>query len=152
LEDRNTRFEVRKEEGDSHGIFFAGPSNNTMFMTLVCLLMFQAAAQTSSLPFYAILVSVFGLLVSGGAISFFIKYGTRLAMVEKESADNKAGLASHCKENQAAFEKHAQELNTANTQVALVAAALEIIKNTLTELKKDVKDWMKEHSKQSADE
>jgi hypothetical protein len=87
------------------------------------------------LPYLAILISLFGLLVTGGAVSFFIKYGTRLAMVERESTDNRAKL-----------EKHATDLIQANQQVALVAAALENIKTTLTEIKSDVKQWMREHS------
>jgi membrane protein YqaA with SNARE-associated domain len=87
------------------------------------------------LPFLAILISVLGLLISGGAVSFFMKYGTRLAMVEKESTENRAKI-----------EKHATDLMQANTQVALVAAALESIKSALTELKTDVKQWMREHS------
>jgi hypothetical protein len=86
------------------------------------------------LPFLAIMISILGLLVSGGAASFFIKYGTRLTLVERESAENKAKI-----------EKHATDLIQANTQVALVAAALEQIKSTLSELKQDVKAWMREH-------
>jgi len=98
------------------------------------LVLFQATAQTSSLPFYAIIITAFGLLVSGGAVSFFIKYGTRLAIIEKDCAENKAKI-----------EKHGNDLVAASTQVVLVAAALEQIKATLTELKQDVKQWMREH-------
>jgi hypothetical protein len=86
------------------------------------------------LPLLALIVSIFGLLVGGGAVSFFIKYGTRLTMVEKDTAENKQKI-----------EKHATDLIQANTQVALVAAALESIKQTLAELKQDVKQWMREH-------
>lgn len=103
-------------------------------MTLLFALMLLQAA-SSSVPFYAVLISVLGLLVSGGAASFFIKYGTRLAMVEKESKETKERL-----------EKHATELIAANQQVALVAAALEGIKSTLNELKQDVKEWMRSHT------
>lgn len=93
------------------------------------------------LPFLALLISVLGLLVSGGAVSFFIKYGTRLAMVEKQSTENATKI-----------EKHATELMTANTQVALVAAALEGIKQALTELKSDVKQFMREQREHSTTE
>ena len=93
------------------------------------------------LPFLAILISVLGLLVSGGAMGFFMKYGTRLAMVEKQSSENTAKI-----------EKHATDLIQANTQVALVAAALESIKSALTELKQDVKQWMREQREHSASE
>jgi hypothetical protein len=114
LEDSNTRFKIRNSQ-----IAIAGKTEQA-FMTL--------------LPFLAILISVLGLLVSGGAVSFFIKYGTRLTVVERESAENKAKI-----------EKHATDLIQANTQVALVAAALEQIKSTLSELKQDVKQWMNQH-------
>jgi hypothetical protein len=103
-----------------------------MLLILLCALLLQA---TNAAPFYAVIISVFGLLVSGGAFTFFMRYGTRLALVEKESKETKEKL-----------EKHATELITANTQVALVAAALEGIKTALNDLKQDVKQWMRDHT------
>ena len=111
---------------------------------LLCLLL-QASASTTSISSYALIVSAVGLLVTGGAAKFFISYGTRLAMVEKESAENKAKIEKNATELTAKLEKHANELTTANTQVALVAAALESIKTALADLKQDVKEWMKSH-------
>jgi hypothetical protein len=80
-------------------------------------------------------IAVFGVLATAGGVKFFVSYGTRLTMVEKESAENKAKL-----------DKHANELIQANTQISLIAAALESIKCNLAELKADVKDWMQRHS------
>jgi hypothetical protein len=92
------------------------------------------------MPVYVItiILSLFALLVSGGAISFFIKYGTRLAMVEKESGDTKQRV-----------DKHAADIITANTQVALIGQALSAIQSSLNDIKKDVRDWMQAHSAQN---
>jgi len=109
-----------------------------MLLTLLCAVLLQAPV--TSVSVYTVLITVLGLLVSTGAVTFFIKYGTRLAMVEKESSETKQKL-----------EKHAAELATSNTQVALVAASLEGIKNGLNELKQDVKEWMKSHGSHSVE-
>jgi hypothetical protein len=108
----------------------------TMLLTLLCFVLFQAAP--SALTPFTIFMGILGLLLSVGAGSFFLRFGTRLAMVERESSETKQKL-----------EKHAAELATANTQVALVAAALEGIKNGLNELKTDVKEWMRNHQQHS---
>jgi hypothetical protein len=79
-------------------------------------------------------MAVLGLLASLGAGNFFVKYGTRLAMVEKESAENKAKI-----------EKQAGELAANSQQTALVAQAIAEIRNSLNELKSDVKEWMRSH-------
>ena len=113
-----------------------------MILTLICAVLFQATGSVLSL---STVLSVLGLLGVGGGVSFALRYGTRLALVEKESADTKVSMAAHAKDNQERFEKHAAELNTANTQVALVAAMLKTIETSLTELKADVKRWMETH-------
>jgi hypothetical protein len=92
----------------------------------------------ASLQLVAIIVSVIfgilGLLSAAGAFKFFTSVGTRLTMVEKESADTRQKV-----------EKQGTELIAANLQVAAVAAALEGIRSALNELKSDVKDWMRTH-------
>jgi hypothetical protein len=105
----------------------------TMLLTLLCFVMLQVAP--SAFTPFTIFMGILGLLLSVGAGSFFLRFGTRLAMVERESAETKQKL-----------EKHAAELAIANTQVALVAAALESIKSNLNELKTDVKNWMRDHT------
>lgn len=82
-----------------------------------------------------IVIAVFGVLATAGAVKFFASYGTRLAMVEKESAENKEKI-----------DKHASDLVQASTQISLIAAALKSIENNLAELKTDMKTWMRRHS------
>ena len=79
-------------------------------------------------------MGVLGLLVSIGAGTFFVKYGTRLAIVEKESSETKAKV-----------DKQASELAANSQQTALVAQSLTEIRNALNELKQDVKQWMNTH-------
>jgi hypothetical protein len=104
-----------------------------MLFTLMCFVLLQAAAPSLFTPF-SVFMGVLGLLASLGAGNFFVKYGTRLAMVEKESADNRIKI-----------DKQAGELAANSQQTALVAQAIAEIRNSLNELKIDVKEWMRSH-------
>jgi hypothetical protein len=133
LEDRNARFDFRKEEnlaGKKH-FFFAGPKVDHAFhFDVFC----SAASYLPATSPFAIFMGTLGLLVSIGAGTFFVKYGTRLAIVEKESAETKQKVDSQAK-----------DLAANSQQTALVAAALAEIRNALNELKTDVKEWMRSH-------
>jgi hypothetical protein len=109
----------------------------TMLLTLLCFILLQVAAPLTS-PF-AIFMGTLGLLVSIGAGTFFVKYGTRLAIVEKESSETKQKVDSQAK-----------DLAANSQQTALVAAALSEIRNALNELKTDVKEWMRSHDSHNA--
>jgi hypothetical protein len=136
LEDRNARFDFRKEEnlaGKKH-FFFGGPTKGLTDHVFDTALFCSAASCTVSVHTLHHLHGHSWVIAQRRRWKFF-----------PEIRNTVDGRKRICWDKQK-LEKHAAELATANTQVALVAAALESIKSALTELKTDVKEWMRNHT------